>query len=159
MTEHKDPLICFVNRTKCNLGIIQKLSSNGEPPYEVTQLVNSLLGLVLLPQQSLFSKIPHTPFNNLRTEGWPSAFLKSSTRSDLHDNLHSLLICLRNGIAHFNIKLHGDGESITKVTILDRANKNPSPHWEVSLSIDDLKQIVDQITLLVLRLHTNQNNI
>jgi len=144
MTEYKDTLKCFIKRTNCNLKTIQNLSSNGEPPYEVTQLINSLLGLVVLPKEKLFREIPQTAFDDLRADGWPDSFLQPSSRKELPDNLRSLSICLRNGVAHFRIETTEQGGNISGVTICDMEPKKDSPHWKVHLTLDDLQCVIDR---------------
>lgn len=153
MTAYKDIIKCFIKRTNCNLKTIQDLSQNGEPPYEVTQLINSLLGLVVLPKEKLFEKIPPTSFSDLENDGWPSAFLQSSTRTDLNDNLKSLSICLRNGITHFNIKTTEKQGNITGVIIRDRKSKKHSPHWEVTLTLSELQCVVKKFGDVVKTYH------
>jgi hypothetical protein len=59
----------FARRTKANLAAIERLCANGEEVYEVTQLVNSMLGLLVLPQQEFVDRIPETPLEQLRRDG------------------------------------------------------------------------------------------
>ena len=59
----------FARRTKANLLAIERLSASGEEVYEVTQLVNSMLGLLVLPQQEFVDRIPETPLEQLRRDG------------------------------------------------------------------------------------------
>ncbi len=153
MTAYKDILSEFIKRSKDNLESIQKLaneeklagiSEKDKSAFEVTQLINSLLGLVVLPQQRLFDKIPKTSFDNLRNAGWPSDFLKPSTRNDLDNNLRSLSICLRNGITHFNIEAIEQTGEISGVIICDKKTPKCPPHWEVILTLSELQCVVEK---------------
>lgn len=51
----------FAQRTRKNLKVIESLQEAGLEVFEVTQLVNSCLGLLVFPQQNFVKKIPHTP--------------------------------------------------------------------------------------------------
>ena len=74
----------------------------GEPEvYEVTQLINSCLGLLIFPQQEYFDHIPHTPVVELEQEGWPVP--KVQPRFEQVSDLNELIRYLRNAISRFNV--------------------------------------------------------
>jgi hypothetical protein len=60
----------FATRTRANLETLKRPQA-GAPAYEVTQLVNSLLGLLVFPQQKFVDDIPKTEISKLEEEGWP----------------------------------------------------------------------------------------
>src|SRR5262245_2160707 len=70
MSAYADLIRDFADRTRKNLEVIEKLASThlGEKPHEgvfkVTQLVNSLLGLLVFPQQEWFDCLPDTPLKD-----------------------------------------------------------------------------------------------
>ncbi len=55
----------FADRTRKNLDFIEA----NQPDFEITQLVNSCLGLITFPRQVCFDNIPETPLNKLDSEG------------------------------------------------------------------------------------------
>lgn len=68
---YEDLLKDFTKRTKRNLAVIEQLHRKGEEVYEVTQLVNSCLGLLVFPKERFIQEIPETPLEQLEKEGWP----------------------------------------------------------------------------------------
>ena len=50
---YEDVIADFAKRTEANLQTIRRLAKEGgaTPAFEVTQLVNSMLGLLVFPQQ------------------------------------------------------------------------------------------------------------
>lgn len=69
--DYEDLVADFAERTRSNLDVLQKAQASGERVYEVTALVNSLLGLLVFPQQRFVELIPETPIAELRAQGWP----------------------------------------------------------------------------------------
>lgn len=76
--EYKDIVRDFAMRTAKNLELIEKMRK--EDPcaevFEVTQLVNSMLGLLVFPQQKYFNKIEKIPLAALKAQGWPIPEMK-----------------------------------------------------------------------------------
>lgn len=77
--EYQNLVMDFAARTQANLKIIERLAKqdvsllvnnpfneideDGVEAYEVTQLVNSLLGLIVCPQQRYYDQIPEIPLS------------------------------------------------------------------------------------------------
>ena len=70
----------FATRTRENLSVIRALQHQGQKVYEVTALMNSMLGLLVFPQQSYVQAIPETPLSELQAEGWPVPRVRGSFR-------------------------------------------------------------------------------
>ena len=70
---YEDVIADFAKRTEANLQTIRRLAKEGgaTPAFEVTQLVNSMLGLLVFPQQRYVDRIPETPITDLASSGWP----------------------------------------------------------------------------------------
>jgi hypothetical protein len=68
--------------------------------YEVTQLINSMLGLLVFPQQRYINHIPKIPLGELTSQGWPIPEI-SGNYPQVKD-LQELVRYLRNAIAHCN---------------------------------------------------------
>jgi HEPN pEK499 p136 len=163
--EYQNLVIDFATRTKANLEIIERLASqdasliirnsSGEldeeevEAYEVTQLVNSLLGLVIFPQQRYFEKIPQTPLLQLEDEGWPKPLLNGQLPTDLN-NLQDLMRYVRNSIAHFNIEFTSNNDRrINGIKIWN--NRRGSKNWSASLKLEELKVLVAKFTDMMLK--------
>jgi len=138
---YKEVIQDFARRTRKNLEVIDQLHAEGREVYEVTQLVNSTLGLLVFPQQEYVDQIPRTPLDELRRDGWPIP--KVTGRFEQVRDLNQLIRYLRNAITHFNIKFIGDGQNeieVLRVWNEDRGRKT----WEAVLSVSDLRGIAER---------------
>ena len=61
----------FARRTRSNLQALRCLQESGVEVFEVTALVNSMLGLLIFPQQSYVDRLPEGSLEELAREGWP----------------------------------------------------------------------------------------
>jgi hypothetical protein len=136
--DYETPLVrSFAART---LEYIEKQQNLGEDVYEVTQLINSLLGLLIFPQQRFIEAIPKTPLLELEAQGWPSIQIIQG-QSECK-TLYDLVRYLRNGVAHFNIRFaaNQDGQ-IQGLQIWNY--RHGQRNWEAQLSISQLRMIAD----------------
>jgi hypothetical protein len=133
----------FAWRTRKNLETIDRLHAEGQETYEVTQLVNSTLGLIVFPEQEWFNHIPTTPLEQLRREDWPIPRVVGSFPQVT--DFQQLMRYLRNAIAHFNIRFIGDGRK--EIHLLSVWNTDPRTKrktWEAELSVADLRKIAER---------------
>ena len=92
-----------------------ELAQEYEGTYDATFLLNCLLGLLVVPKESLIEKIPRAPYKTLLNWGIEPRSIKNFGRCDhghKHEpDLRQLVRRLRNAIAHFNIDpIHSDGQ-------------------------------------------------
>lgn len=141
--EYRDLLRDFVERTRTNLALTDALPRDGEFAFfEVTQLINSLLGLVVLPREWLDS-IPNTPLDILG-EGWPpTRFVDGGQPGQRPTDLRQLVIGLRNAVGHFNIEWLGDGTAI--VGLQFGSTNDPGSPWAAQFDVDELRRFVEQL--------------
>lgn len=149
---YEDVIRDFAQRTKTNLDAIDRLRANGQEVYEVTQLVNSMLGLLVFPRENFYDRIPDVSLEKLRLDGWPIPEVRGQFQQV--SNLKELLRCLRNAIAHFNLKFVGDGDGqgpirVLRVWNVDTRNKKKVKTWEAELSTDDLRGIAERFIKLL----------
>lgn len=141
----------FAERTRKNLNFIEQSLENGAEVFEVTQLVNSLLGLLVFPQQHYFDHIPQKPLKELRQEGWPDVKVVGDFQQ--HQNLRELMRYLRNAVSHFNLEFIANQNrqlQVVKVWNINPRKRNRPKTWEAHLSLKDLRIIVDKFTVLIL---------
>jgi len=130
----------FAQRTRKNLAAIEELQRNKEDVFEVTQLVNSCLGLLVFPQQKFMNQIPQTPCTQLDQQGWPIPKVVGDF-SQVRD-LRQLIQYLRNAISHCNVQFIDNGQD--QISFLRVWNTDPRNHrktWEAELSVADLRKI------------------
>lgn len=133
--QYKDTVRDFAERTIKNLEAIEKMKNNNSNAdvYEVTQLINSLLGLLVLIREHIIDD--------------PSSL--SKLEKDLHflfndhnEDPKRLIRSMRNAVAHFNIKLKSDhNNQIDRIVLWNECNKSKK-NWEIELPIDHVRKIV-----------------
>jgi len=139
----------FAKRTRHNLEVIRKrCPAQGDEVYEVTQLINSMLGLLVLPKERYYESIPTTPLEQLRADGWPAPVLDGEFKSPKH--LRDLVRLLRNSVAHFNVEFVAPTGEIKGVILSNKCNCG-NVTWRASLSLDDLEQITSKFVDLILK--------
>ena len=132
----------FILRTELNLRAIEKLSAQGESVYEVTQLINSLLGLLVYPREVFFNNIPRITRETMIEEGWP---LPDEQIAQIQD-LKTLVKNMRNAVAHFNIELINNGNAIEGLKFKNYAQddkERAKPLWIGVYKLAPLKRFVD----------------
>lgn len=165
---YEDLLRDFVRRMRRNPQIVRDAEAGGVEAYEVTQLINSMLGLVVLPRESYFEQIPQKPLEELRAEGWPEPVLEGEFGRPR--NLRDLMRLIRNGIAHWNMEFISEGQAIRGVRIwnerptktcecpgcaecgkwLCSCRRGKQKTWQVTLRLSELQEMTDRFVALVL---------
>jgi hypothetical protein len=144
--EYESIVSDFAKRTRINLETLRAVQQEGRQVYEVTALVNSLLGLLVFPQQQFMDRIPETPLGELQARGWPVPRILGSF--DQAATLRELARYLRNAVAHFNLKFRVDGSGQIDGVILWN-NRKERKVWEVEMNLDELEGIVDRFVALL----------
>lgn len=131
----------FISRTEKNLRAIEKLSREGESVYEVTQLINSLLGLLVLPKER-FKTIPEITQETMIKEGWPLPTGENAQVS----GLKQLIRYMRNAVAHLNIEFIADNNEIVGIRFKNYATRDEGrkiPLWIGEYRLESLEKFVD----------------
>lgn len=152
---YEDVVGDFARRTVANLAAIRHIRHNGQhgPVYEVTQLVNSMLGLLVFPQQKYVDRIPETSLADLESQGWPVPRVIGAYPQVA--NLRQLVRMLRNAIAHFNLKfIPGSENEIAALTVRNTHPKTHAVTWKAELSVEDLESITQKFVELLLNRET-----
>ena len=141
--EYKDIVGDFAERTRINLRYIEEArkQGNGKEVYEVTQLINSMLGLLVFPQQEYCDRIPETTLEQLAGEGWPD--IECIAGLPPRPNLKELFKYLRNAIAHFNLRFLITKGEISGVRLWNE-NSRGIQNWETELSLEELREITER---------------
>ncbi len=149
---YQDIVKDFAQRTKHNLETLRALQA--ERPdveiFEVTQLINSLLGLLVFPQQRFVNNIPQTPLEEMVKSGWAVPQVHGKFKQV--ENLNQLIRYLRNAVAHCNIEFTADEMGQINGLIVWNYN-NPrenTVNWEARLSLVDIEKITDRFIELIL---------
>lgn len=140
----------FAERTRKNLAVIDTLASThlGNEPepkvFEATQLVNSLLGLLVFPQRGWFDDLPTTSLVDLEAQGWPRINFNLNTVGC--STLDQLSRFLRNGVAHFNLEFVVVDAEIAGIKIWNHpgGDKNNPRNFEVEFNLGELRNFVNK---------------
>ena len=153
MLQSRNTFPGFAGRTHINLEYMNSVfvANPKETPVRiVTQVVNSLLGLVIVPE----AKIPKDhvlrsrTLQQLKADGWPEWDITlDEPEGDMPktETLGTLIWHLRNAAAHGRFKFHGEPESrhLEKVTVAVKdkpAGKNKKVNWRAEIRGDHLYQ-------------------
>lgn len=141
---YNDVITDFAKRTMANLDFVHEQVLNGnESLFYVTQLWNSLLGLIVLPletdKQDGGGRIPETPMAELRSQGWPRLTTEGGTDNE---TLRDLLWNLRHAAAHANVKFMPEGTERQIASVKLWNIKGGKRVWEGKATVDELARFV-----------------
>lgn len=148
---YEDVIADFAQRTAANLQAIRASRSQEghEPVYEVTQLVNSMLGLLVFPQQRYVDRIPQTPLEELVRNGWPVPAVVGDYPQV--SDLRELIRMLRNAVAHCNLEFKpGPAGEIQRLIVWNTHPRTHKVTWKAMLTVADLDGITERFTGLLL---------
>lgn len=147
----------YVDRTLANLRFIEKMvHDNPEAEvYETTQLINSLLGLLIFPYQHMNKEIPNKSIQEMLDDGW----IVPKVVGDFPQvkNLRQLIRYLRNSIAHFHIEFLSDkGNQINRLRVWNVKEirkgdvKIEKTTWKAEMTLSGLRDNVFRFIDIVL---------
>lgn len=138
----------FAARVRKNLDFIIMKRSENEDVHEVTQLVTSLLGLIVFPwEDGALKHLESLPLSDLEQQGWPHWRILLDEKRDT-STLGKLTWHLRNAASHRRLRFSSDDPQLSKVQI--EFEDAPRPHapanWRATISGAELKEFCDRFT-------------
>lgn len=144
-TEHdlveRNDALRFAERSRHNLDFIERQSASGAPVHAVTQLVNSLLGLLVFIKEKKFNDdIRGLSLATLEAQGWPRWRSAVATPN----SLGQLVRHLRNSVAHGGIKFSSDATALKDVSFefTDRDPRSGQITWQGQITGPELREFV-----------------
>ena len=130
----------FALRTRKNLDFVKDAFEQGEDVHVVTQLMTSLLGLIVVSWEhkatraKLRKSLKGVKLEDLADKGWPMWDVTGNPPETLYDLIHKL----RNAVAHHDLKFTGERDSrlLSEVAITVRGRSN----WQAEINGQDLYQ-------------------
>ena len=148
----------FVVRTNRNLEYIEEKKENGDEVYEVTQLVNSFLGLIVFPKEKAGEQIRRisdiqTIIDDIEFEVRRNTY--SYKRRDI--NLKNFLYHVRNAIAHGGIEFFHNNNEIKSISFYDyRINKRRIvEEFNIVMDISQIRKFVKLFSEKLLETYNN----
>lgn len=130
----------FAERTKSNLAALEN------SPYEVTQLINSMVGLLIIPQQRQFKKITDTLIDSNLLNKMENCIKQNTYKKPI--NLQEICRHLRNAVAHSRIEFEAEKPNIISkplivhfITFTDE-NSDTGEHIAINVTVDLLKDFL-----------------
>jgi DNA-binding MarR family transcriptional regulator len=140
-------VVGFAARTRENLECIERAFEEKGSGHVITQLVSSLLGLIVFPQhQHLDASLKEIRLSLLVAQGWP----KWEIVKGKCETLGSLVHKLRNAVAHGRMRFSSDGGQTEEVAI-EVEDWHPharGPHWRARIGAADLRVFLRYIALI-----------
>lgn len=152
---YEDVIADFARRTEENLRTIRLLAKErgATPAFEVTQLVNSMLGLLVFPQQRYFDRIPKIPIADLAARGWPIPVVVGNYPQIT--DLRQLVRLLRNAVTHCNLKFEpGADNEINALIVWNTDPRTGNITWKSRLAVVDIDTICAKFLALLLDRNT-----
>jgi hypothetical protein len=147
MTAPIDRVRETMHRTMANLKFIE---ANARPggPFEVTQLVNSVVGALAHPWEDLRFELMEMPIARALLLGWPDITTERLPHDRDPPSLGELIRCMRNGLTHGNIALTERNGEIERISIVSyyptkSADGRRKREWGATITIRDLRAFLD----------------
>ena len=140
----------FAQRTRKNLVFIKLAFDGGDDVHVVTQLVNSLLGLVVFfRERNLLEFSATTLLADLESKGWPHVTVTMGVDQCL--TLKDLVSHLRNAVAHGRIHFSSESRDLQQVRIMfeDWKMKAKAPYVCFEMNAPELQELCLQLVKLV----------
>lgn len=122
-------------RTKENL-------DNYQGPYEVTQLINSMVGMLVIPRQIYLQNLENVPFDSALLQRLQTCCVQNQLLT-----LDKIVRRMRNAICHGHLEFCADSNNnIERVVFKDTRQ---TPIFEMDISIDLLRDFVDALSAAI----------
>ena len=149
--------IGFAQRTRKNLEYVKGAFDAGEDLHVVTQLVNSLLGIVVVPKEKYFEEsFLCVDLNELYKQQWPKwdiTFDEPKGKDRKTETLKDLIRHFRNAVAHGRFTYTGvygdpDAREISEVivTVEDKYPGSKDFNWRCEIRADELYRFCIRFT-------------
>lgn len=138
-TLHNLSLFPESNASDAGRGQTQKEQVEKEQ-YEVTQLINSLLGLIVFPQEDFSKKLLDKKLVDV--EAAKAFSIKVDTYEEKCDNLPRLIYHIRNSVSHMRLHFTSRSGEISKVEVRDKNVRKPSEEWCAEVDVTRLRAFV-----------------
>lgn len=146
MVQFTDFVKDIATRTRHNLEKIEAQSAAGFDVYEVTQLINSLLGMLVFIYEQ--EDLSDTPWSEIKD--FPRVdFLLGE---DLTEKFDDFINFVRHAVAHGNVKAEAKGKGnkiITHLVFWNIPPRKDEENWRIRCSIDDIRWIAVYLTEII----------
>lgn len=130
----------LAQRAMFNHDYIFKLRGDSEPPYEVTQLIISLVGIFVWTKEAFLTK-GKTEWAQLTRQLEKREIPEDITQNKGKlSNYKEFFVYLRHAIAHGNFKF-GEDDYITEITVWNYPPRSKTKNWQAEIPVKTLVQL------------------
>ena len=140
MGVYQDINVDFAKRTLKIIEQYDQAKQPGSENFEVTLLVNCLVGLLILPHERRINVIPDVGIDELEIWNIDPSFITAwgTMKKGERKTLRQLVRRLRNSVAHFQIQAEGSDQDIERLKFSDRNG------FRATIPVAHLKAFVKQ---------------
>lgn len=143
----------FARRTLRNLNQIRSAVESGGDAHLVTQLANSLLGLIVFPWESdVIDSVADVPLADLAQRDWPSWTVhQDDDEKEKTKTLGRLAYHIRNAIAHRRLSFSSDSPIPRQVVlhVHDCKSEGAPAYWRASINAEDLSGFCERLGQII----------
>ena len=144
MSHYKNQEFDFINRTRTIIEQYDKLELSKSERFEVTLLLNCLVGLLILPQQNWFDTLP---IDLVSQKEWginPNHI--STIKTGETKNVKDVARHLRNSVSHYRFKaFENKSNDISSIKFEDYDPSN-NKTFEAIIPISSIRQFTTKLT-------------
>ena len=134
----------FISRTKIIIEQYEKAKIPKNEKFEVTLLLNCLVGLLILPQQNWYDSLPTSIVSE---EEWgigeqDISFMKQGETKNVKDIARHL----RNSVSHYHFKAFKNEINDIEYIKFEDFNKQDSKTFDANISVNGVKQFTAKLT-------------
>jgi hypothetical protein len=146
---YEDVLLDFVRRTRENLELTEqwRLEHRDARFNEVTHLINSLLGFIVLPKERVLERLRQVEVTRAGVPKWGVRFELIEKGGRLPADLRPFLKGLRNSVAHASFEFASDGTNLSGVTFAHQTRDQPPKMlWQAAFDLGQLRSFLTHLT-------------
>lgn len=154
MVMPNEPVRDIMRRTMANLAFVES-NANRDGLFEVTQLINSFLGALAHPWESMKADFALLSLSDAVKQGWPMISKERPTDKD-PTSLGDLVRLMRNSFAHGNITfLPSESGEIRALRILNADSKGRRT-WGAIVTVEDARSFLECFAATAEKIHIGQ---
>ncbi len=145
---YEDLLLDFVRRTRENLQITDRWRlEHPEARFnEVTHLINSMLGFIVLPKERILDWMRQVEINSTGIPTWNVAFSLRKDSGVVPVDLRPFVTGIRNAVAHGSFDFISNGRDINSVRFEHKDRHQSQVLWTVDFELGQLNGFLIHLT-------------
>lgn len=141
----------FIKRTQKVLKQYQELNIDEKNKFEVTLLVNCLVGLLIVPKEEWYEDLPDTLLTKNEWGIDPNTI--SFITEGEEKNIKNFVRHLRNSVSHYNFYLTSTNKKISSIRFEDFTDRTKTTiTFDAIMKVEDLQKFLEKFSSTMLAL-------